>query len=80
MRNTYCELVYLLGKRLGLNEYEISFITPSTLILSVCDDSLDLLDAIMVIEDHFGINIPSPEKFKTVSELHAYINKELDNG
>lgn len=80
MRNVFIEILKIVGSRLGLNEYELTFITLESSILSICDDSLDLLDLVMALEDHFGINIPSPEKFRTVGELHKYINKELSNG
>ena len=78
MRDTFKETVTILADRLGLNAYNISKITPDTNILSVCDDSLDLLDAIMALEDHFDVNIPSPEKLQTIGELHKFIAGELN--
>lgn len=78
MRNTFKEVVSILADRLGLNAYNISKITPDTNVLDMCDDSLDLLDAVMALEDHFDVNIPSPEKFQTIGELHKFIAGELN--
>lgn len=80
MRNIFVEILRVAGFRLKLNEYELNSITMESHISSICDDSLDLLELIMVLEDHFGVNIPSPEKFTTVGELHNFIRRELSNG
>lgn len=33
------------------------------------EDSLDLIDNVMAIEDHYNINLPSPDRYKVVGDL-----------
>ncbi len=78
METTLQQIVKVLASRLFLNENEISKITDKTVLLTVCDDSLDLLDAVMTLEDHFDINIPTPESFRTIGDLRNFIEEKLN--
>lgn len=78
MRNILDEIIRILASRLFLNENEISKITDKTVLLTVCDDSLDLLDAVMALEDHFNINIPTAESFRTIGDLRNFIEENLN--
>lgn len=59
-------------ERLGID-------TPVSLqshISVIAEDSLELLEHIMLLEDWYDINITSPEKFETVSDLIEFIVSE----
>ncbi len=41
-------------------------------------DSLDLVEILMAVEEHFGVSIPDEEmpEFRTVSDILAYIDND----
>jgi acyl carrier protein len=55
-------------------------ITPETNLMKDLEaDSLDAVEIIMAIEDEFEIEVPDEdaEKFKTVSDIVAYVESQL---
>lgn len=54
------------------------FLTEESVLLNVCGDSLEVLEAIMVLETEFDINIDSDfRSIVTMNDLYEYIYSEL---
>ena len=62
----------LISDELGV---ELDDVTLSSTIESLGGDSLDTVEAVMRIEEEFGIEIPDDdaEKFKTISDIVQYV-------
>ncbi len=65
----------ILADQLGIDE---SAITEDTTIEDLGADSLDLVEAIMTIEDEFGIEIDDEDvkNLKTVGDIMNYISQK----
>ena len=64
-----------LARRLGVDENEV---TPSaSFVDDLGADSLDQVELVMALEEHFGVEIPDEdaEKLRTVQDAIAYIDK-----
>lgn len=72
------KVTHLLVERLQLSDETLDLIEGDTKLLELCEDSLDLLDTTMYLEDEFNVNIPSPEKFVTVDNLVDFIYEALN--
>lgn len=66
------KLKEILSEQLGIDEESI---TPDTTIEDLGADSLDLVEAVMNIEEAFGVNIDDNEieNLKTVKDFLDYI-------
>lgn len=53
------------------------FITEESYLTSICGDSLDVMEALIFIEEEFEINIDAnPTTMVTAGDLYNYIYKE----
>ena len=65
----------IISEQLGVDENEI---TPSaSFVDDLGADSLDQVELVMALEEHFGVEIPDEdaEKLRTVQDAIAYIDK-----
>lgn len=70
--NTYDELVYLLAPEFHLDR---NVIEPDRDLVDYGMDSLTLVDVMFVVEEHFGIDLPSNVSgFRTLRDLAAVID------
>jgi len=65
----------IISEQLGVDEKEV---TPSaSFVDDLGADSLDQVELVMALEEHFGVEIPDEdaEKLRTVQDAIAYIDK-----
>jgi acyl carrier protein len=65
----------IISEQLGVDENEV---TPSaSFVDDLGADSLDQVELVMALEEHFGVEIPDEdaEKLRTVQDAIAYIDK-----
>ncbi len=67
----------IIAEQLDIEEDQIQLSTA--LLKDLEADSLDAVEIIMAIEDEFEIEVPDEdaEKFKTVSDIVAYVESQL---
>lgn len=77
MKDTYEGVKYILTKKLGIVESEITL--EANLVRDLGIDSLDYAEIVMEFEQTFDIKIPDQdaEKLTTVGESVNYINSKL---
>lgn len=80
MHNTTELVIKCLSKFFELTDKQKEAINGDTLIIDICEDSLGMFEAVMILEDEFDINIASPEKLHTVSDLVGLIEGQIANG
>jgi acyl carrier protein len=67
-------LIELLAEHLGQAPESI---TANSTFEALGVDSLDTVELLMELEEHFGIEIELDEKVTTVGELVAFVEKKL---
>src|SRR5450432_4564204 len=70
----------IISEQLGVDENEV---TPSaSFVDDLGADSLDQVELVMALEEHFGVEIPDEdaEKLRTVQDAIAYIDKHAKVG
>jgi acyl carrier protein len=70
----------IISEQLGVDENEV---TPSaSFVDDLGADSLDQVELVMALEEHFGVEIPDEdaEKLRTVQDAIGYIDKHAKVG
>jgi len=76
--STYERLRKLIAEQLGVDEEKV---TPeASFVEDLNADSLDLVDMIMALEEHFGLEISDEdaEKIRTVQDAVNYIEEHVE--
>lgn len=78
VKEVYEKLVPVLADSLGIDEEKVTM--DADLRADLGADSLDSVEAIMAVEEEFGIEIPEEEaeKFAIVREIVEYLAKNIE--
>ena len=70
------QVLELVAKQLNIKEEDIK--PESEFIKDLKADSLDIVEIVMTVEEHFGLQIPDEkaEKITNIQQLVSYIEKE----
>ena len=65
----------IISEQLGVDEAEVTH--SASFVDDLGADSLDQVELVMALEEHFGVEIPDEdaEKLRTVQDAIAYIDK-----
>ena len=76
--NTFEKIKEILVTQFGIADYKI--IPSSNLRMDLDLDSLDEVEAVMAIEEEFGLDIPTEDSdtFKTVGDVVDYVEENTE--